>query len=128
MKKILIVDDDRELAEILGKFLGVFGYPQPIYGGNGKEGLFALMETADIILVFTDLEMPGMGGSDFIQNCRTAKLPIKIILMSGTFSQGDDLTKLAKEYGADAILAKPFLPHRVLDALTIAEISPALFK
>ena len=127
MKKILIVDDDRPLAELLGMFLQTFGYPTPVYAGDGHEGVFALTQE-NISLVFTDLEMPHMDGAQFIKACRSHGPLPKIILMSGSFSHDDDTAALANKYNANAVLPKPFLPHKVLDALTIAGVNPDMFK
>lgn len=128
MKKILIIDDDRPLAELLGMFLQTFGYPEPVYAGDGNEGLFCLKQEPNIVLVFTDREMPHLDGLEFIEQCRKKNLQIKIILMSGALTSDDDLIAFAKEIRADAALPKPFLPHKVLDALTLAGISPAIFR
>lgn len=128
MKKILIIDDDRPLAEILGMFLQTFGYPKPLYAGDGAEGLFAMENDTEIVLIFTDREMPNMEGPEFIKQCRSTYQGKKIIYMSGTISVDDDLNVTAKEVGADAALPKPFLPHKVFDALTIAGVNPDMFK
>lgn len=127
-KKILIIDDDRPLAELLGMLLKIFGYPEPRYAGDGAEGLFVMENDADIALIFTDREMPNMEGPEFIKQCRGKYWDKRIIYMSGTIGQDDDLTTIAKEVGADAAIPKPFLPHRLLDALTIAGMSPRLFQ
>lgn len=126
-KKILIIDDDRELAELFGGFLQTFGYPPPCYAGDGREGLFRLERDESISLVITDLEMPNLNGQEFINACRNLYPDKKIILMSGEFFPDDDLIATAKRYSADAVLPKPFLPHKVLDALTIAGVSPKMF-
>ena len=128
MKKILIIDDDRPLAELLGMFLTTFGYPPPVYAGDGNDGLFVLIQE-NIGVIFTDLEMPNMDGETFIKNYRNSTQAFaRVILMSGQFSPNDDFLALAKQYNVDAVLSKPFLPHRVLDALTIAGIRPNMFK
>src|SRR3989338_6032035 len=71
MKKILIIDDDRPLAELLGMFLTTFGYPPPVYAGDGNDGLFVLIQE-NIGVIFTDLEMPNMDGETFIKNYRNS--------------------------------------------------------
>ncbi|MDP3661266.1 MAG: response regulator, partial [bacterium] len=111
-KKILIVDDDRVLAELLGTFLQTFGYPPVCYAGDGLEGLFCLEQDISISLIFTDKEMPNMEGPEFIKQCRSTYPGKKIIYMSGTLSTDDDLIAAAKEVGADAAIPKPFLPHK----------------
>lgn len=130
MKKILIVDDDRMLAELLGNLLETFGYPAPVYSGDGLEGLYALEYYPEVILVFTDREMPNMDGPTFIQKCRRTykDREIKIVYTSGSLDTDDDLIAAAREVGADAALPKPFLPHKVLDALTIADVNPKMFQ
>lgn len=127
-KKILIVDDDRVLADMLGIFLETFGYPKPVYAGDGAEGLYAMECDAEITLIFTDREMPNMEGPEFIEKCRRTYQEKKIIYMSATLNAEDDLIAVAKEVGADAALPKPFFPHGVMDALAIVGVNPEMFQ
>ncbi len=126
--KILIVDDDVILAEMLGRFLETFGYPQSGLSHDGGEALLFLEEHPEVCLIFTDLEMPNVDGRDFIRQYHEKGGTAKIILMSGTFTPEDSLAILAKEAHANAALPKPFLPHTVFDVLTFAGVSPKMFN
>lgn len=127
-KTILIVDDDMFLAELLGKFLITLGYPQAAFAHDGGEGLLFLELNPDTKLVFTDLEMPNVDGEEFIKRFRSAGYEAKVIIMTGNITVDDNLADYAARVGADAALPKPFLPHKVFDALTMAGISPVVFK
>lgn len=129
-KKILIVDDDISLAEILGRFLITFGYPQAAIAHDGGEGLLYFEQNPETLLVFTDLRMPNVDGLEFIRKIRKKKIQPKIIIMSGEISSNndDDLVKYAKQAWADAAIQKPFIPHEVMDALALADVSPKLFQ
>ncbi len=116
------------LAEILGKFLETFGYPHSGLAHDGGEALLFLEEHPEVRLIFTDLEMPNVDGREFIRHYREKGGTAKIVLMSGTFTPEDHLAILAKEANANAALPKPFLPHTVFDALTVAGVSPKMFN
>ncbi len=129
MSKILIIDDNRCLAEILDRFLMTFGYPEATLANDGGEGLLFLKENPEVALVFTDLAMPNVNGEELIQKSRESGYTGKIILMSGQFPYDVDMAACqCRGYRVDAKLPKPFLPHKVLDALTIAGVNPSMFK
>ena len=108
--KILIVDDDDEIRELLEFDIGHSGYFVDT-AKDGLEGLNkALNNTYDLILL--DVMMPKMNGFDVCRNIRQAKLAIPILMLTakGTI---DDKTE-GFDCGADDYLVKPFDIQEVL--------------
>ena len=109
-KKILIVDDDDEIRELLEFDVAQSGY----YVDTAKDGLEglnkALNNSYDLILL--DVMMPKMNGFDVCKNIRNAKLSIPILLLTakGTI---EDKTE-GFDCGADDYLVKPFDIQEVL--------------
>ncbi len=102
-KKILIVDDEKELRHMIKAYLEQEGYQTEI-AGNGREALFvARQQKPDLIIL--DLMMPQMGGYDFIQTySREADTPI--IILTAKVNEMDKV--LGLELGADDYVTKPF--------------------
>src|SRR5687767_1321143 len=64
---ILIVDDDADTRDLVGRFLSNAGYGVR-FAANGWEGLLALETPVDLVLL--DLMMPGMDGAAFLRTLR----------------------------------------------------------
>lgn len=109
-KRILIVDDDDEIRELLEFDIAQSGYNVDT-AKDGLEGLNkALNNGYDLILL--DVMMPKMNGFEVCKNIRQAKLAVPILMLTakGTI---DDKTK-GFEGGADDYLVKPFDIQEVL--------------
>lgn len=111
MKKILIVDDNLPLHDIMRKMLGLMGYDS-ISAANGKECLSrAVSETPDLIIL--DIGLPDMDGRDVARQLRSdpATRDIPILALTAMFDLG--LGKSCLEAGCDDYLQKP-VTHQVL--------------
>lgn len=112
LKKILVIDDETDLAEMLVLRLEANGY-QVISALDGQEGLDkARTEKPDLIIL--DLMLPKIDG---YKVCRMLKFDekyrhIPIILFTARAQELD--IKLGKEVGADAYIIKPFEPDILL--------------
>ncbi len=109
-KRILIVDDDDEIRELLEFDIRSSGYFVDT-ASNGLEGLNkALNNTYDLILL--DVMMPKMNGFEVCKNIRQAKLAVPVLMLTakGTI---DDKTS-GFDCGADDYLVKPFDIQEVL--------------
>lgn len=109
-KRILIVDDDTEIRDLLEFDISSSGYFVDT-ACDGMEGLNkALNNKYDLILL--DVMMPKMNGFDVCKNIRQAKLAIPILMLTakGTI---DDKT-VGFDCGADDYLVKPFDVQEVL--------------
>jgi CheY-like chemotaxis protein len=107
MPGVLIVEDDKELREMLKMSLLRSGFTV-LEAGNGKEAIthFKPLLTD---LVVTDLIMPEEDGLKVVIKLRELKPSIKIIAISGGGKVGPgSYLNLAKALGADAIYSKPF--------------------
>jgi len=109
-KRILIVDDDDEISDLLEFDVSQSGYFVDT-ARDGMEGLNKALNNAyDLILL--DVMMPKMNGFDVCKNIRQAKLAIPILMLTakGTI---DDKTE-GFDCGADDYLVKPFDIQEVL--------------
>jgi len=109
-KRILIVDDDDEIRDLLEFDIAQSGYFVDS-ARDGLEGLNKALNNAyDLILL--DVMMPKMNGFDVCRNIRQAKLAIPILMLTakGTI---DDKTE-GFDCGADDYLVKPFDIQEVL--------------
>ena len=103
MKRILIVDDERQITRMLRASLQSCGY-EVMVAGNGVEA-FARFETDRPDLIITDLAMPEMNGLELTQAVRRlAQTPIIVLSVRDT----DVMKVAALDEGADDYLTKPF--------------------
>ena len=108
-KKVLIVDDEEQVRNLVKKYFSRLGY-DTYAAGDGKEALdFAYK----VDLVITDLVMPIMTGQEFI---RKIKGTVPIIIISGSI----DIDP--REIGADFLLYKP------VDFTVLKEVVDCLIK
>lgn len=109
-KRILIVDDDDEIRELLEFDVRSSGYFVDT-ASNGLDGLNkALNNTYDLILL--DVMMPKMNGFDVCKNIRQAKLSIPILMLTAKGTIEDKTSGF--DCGADDYLVKPFDIQEVL--------------
>jgi DNA-binding response OmpR family regulator len=107
MPGVLIVEDDRELREMLKMSLQRRGFTV-LEAENGKDAL-SRFKPLVTDLVVTDLIMPEEDGLKVVIKVRELKPSIKIIAISGGGKVGPgSYLNLAKALGADAIFPKPF--------------------
>lgn len=109
-KRILIVDDDDEIRELLEFDVRSSGYFVDT-AKDGLEGLNkALNNTYDLMLL--DVMMPKMNGFDVCKNIRNAKLNIPILMLTAKGTIEDKTSGF--DCGADDYLVKPFDVQEVL--------------
>lgn len=114
--KILIVDDSRAMRRIIQRTLRQAGFSghDIIEAGDGFEALDAVhSHKPDLIL--SDWHMPEMNGLDFKRalNAENNQTPFGFITSESTTK----MRNLAAEAGADFLLAKPFTPDDMEQAL-----------
>ena len=79
--RILVVDDDRALADNIVEFLTKLGYEAfPAY--NGREGLIKF-EQEDFQVVITDLKMPEMDGMELLEEMKKLDSDVNVIVLTG---------------------------------------------
>lgn len=107
--KILVVDDDTALAEMIGIVLSAEGF-EPTFCADGAQAVSAFRET-EPDLVLLDLMLPGMGG---IEICRIIREEsgVPIVMLTAKSDTTDIVTGL--EAGADDYIPKPFKPKELV--------------
>ena len=109
MPHILVVDDDREIRELLAKFLERQRF-RVSTARDGKEARRAF-QNGHFQLVVLDLMMPGEGGMDVARWLR-AESNVPIIMLTAMAEDTDRIIGL--ELGADDYVTKPFNPRELL--------------
>jgi two-component system, NtrC family, response regulator HydG len=107
--RIMIVDDDQDLAESLADLLKVFGYEVAI-ATNGKDALQRAQMT-DFDITFMDVRMPVMNGVDSCLAIKQIKPDARIVMMTGF---KEPILAKATAAGAEGPLQKPFSPEDML--------------
>lgn len=108
--KILVVDDDKEIVQLLEIYVRNEGY-EPVAAYNGKEALTKLNTTPDIGLIILDIMMPEMDGIEVIKQIRKDS-SIPILVLSAKTADMDKIQGLIT--GADDYVTKPFNPLEVM--------------
>ena len=109
-KKILVVDDDLRLRELLNRYLGEQGFGvKAVDGGEAMDKALA-REHYDLIVL--DLMLPGEDGLSICRRLRGAKDATPVIMLT---AKGDDVDRIVGlEMGADDYLPKPFNPRELV--------------
>ena len=108
MSKLLLVDDDVELTELLSSLLALEGFDVQT-ANNGLEALQKLNESHELVLL--DVMMPKLSGFETLKEIRkVSNVPVMMLT-----ARGDDLDRiLGLELGADDYLPKPFNDHELI--------------
>ncbi len=101
--KIMVIDDEPEICNILKEFLEGLGY-QVITAQNGAEGLRLISQNIIDVLIL-DLNMPGMHGLEVLKKIKTSYPDISVIILTG-FPSIDSAVESMK-LGAYDYLVKP---------------------
>jgi len=119
MEKVLIIEDDLQVADMLTRALKPIGYD--VYTAhNGTEGL-RMNQHNPADLIITDILMPGKGGIETITELKKDYPDVKIIAISGGGRvPAVDHLKIASEVGAHVTLTKPFTYAELVEAVRAA--------
>ena len=109
MEKILVVDDNREIVDSLGKLLAIEGY-EILTACDGMEALDK-METEKVDLILLDVMMPRLNGLSALMKIRE-KHNIPAIILSAKTEESDKVSGLS--LGADDYIEKPYNPAELL--------------
>jgi two-component system response regulator CpxR len=109
MHRILIIDDDKELTEMLEEYLGQEGFEVET-AANGQEGLRrATSEAFDLLIL--DVMLPEMNGFELLRKLRL-KSQCPVIMLTARGQEVDRIVGL--EIGADDYLGKPFSARELI--------------
>src|ERR1051325_1693786 len=105
MQRILIIDDDIELCELVTEYLEPEGYAVESVN-EGREGVSRAL-SGEYALAVLDYMLPGLNGFEVLRQIRaSSRLPIVMLT-----ARGDDVNRIiGLQIGADDYLAKPFNP------------------
>ena len=109
MKKILIVEDDKAIAEIERDFLEIEGFETVIISDGVKGAETALTGKFDLVIL--DVMLPGMTGYDICRKIRGI-IDIPIIMVTAKTEDVDKIRGLG--LGADDYISKPFSPTELV--------------
>jgi two-component system, OmpR family, phosphate regulon response regulator OmpR len=108
--KILVVDDDTRIRDLLRRYLSQEGFDVVLAEDGKSLTRVMLRETADLIVL--DLMMPGEDGLSICRRLRAANDVTPIIMLT---AKGEDIDRIVGlEVGADDYLGKPFNPRELL--------------
>ena len=108
--RLLIIDDDVRLGEMLAEYLATEGIDLTIVA-SGIQGLRdAQRESYDLIIL--DVMLPGLSGFDVLKQLRESGAKTPVLMLT---ARGDDVDRIVGlDLGADDYLAKPFNPRELL--------------
>lgn len=114
-KTILLVDDSASLRQVLGDLLEVAGY-QVISAAHGLEALTKAKDKS-IDLVLCDVNMPVMGGIEFVNEFTKQQGCNDVPVIMLTTEADRELKNAAKEAGAKGWIIKPYNNQQLLNAV-----------
>ena len=104
MVRVLIVEDERKLAQVLSSALEAEHY-EVVVAATGEDGFYrANAELFDLVVL--DLMLPGRGGLEILQTLRQRRIETPVLIL--TARDGLDDRVLGLDLGADDYLVKPF--------------------
>jgi len=113
-KRVLLVDDDREIVESMRIALEASGY-DVLVARDGNQGL-VMVERDDPDLVILDMMMPKRSGFLVLEKVRrTRPVPLRVIMI--TANEGSRHKAYAEMLGVDDYIRKPFAMDRLLDSV-----------
>ena len=122
---LLLLDDDRELCDLLTDYLKPEGF-EILTAHDGNTGLAAALNFPSLDLILLDVMLPGKNGFDVLRELR-AHSGVPVLMLT---AKGDEVDRIVGlELGADDYLPKPFNPRELLArirAILRRKESPAL--
>src|SRR5450432_4892475 len=109
MERILVIDDDVELCQLVGEYLRAEGFAIDC-AHDGESGL-KKSAAGEYLLVVLDVMLPGINGFEVLRRIRaTSRLPVLLLT-----ARGEDVDRIVGlEIGADDYLPKPFNPRELV--------------
>ncbi|MBI4837162.1 MAG: response regulator [Candidatus Portnoybacteria bacterium] len=118
-KKILIVEDDKFLRELIAKKIGAEGYVA-VEAKDGEEGLKKIEEEKpDLVLL--DLVLPNMTGFDILASVKENPLLSEVpIVVLSNLGQRDDVDKAIGLGAQDFLIKAHFTPQEIVEKIKSA--------
>jgi YesN/AraC family two-component response regulator len=113
--RVLVIDDEAAVSRVLVLMLKKIGFNHIDTAGNGRQGISKIdRNTYD--LIFTDIEMPGLKGTQVLDYIRKRNHSTSVIGISGT--------PWLLTHQFDAVLSKPFTKSELIEVLDTIDIKP----
>ena len=109
-KKILVVDDEEDLREMIAFAFQLEGF-QTRMAANGRDA-FAIAEKEAVDIVISDVRMPDGDGIELLQNLQKLIPRLPLVILTTGFS--DLRLEEAFDWGAEALFIKPFALHELI--------------
>jgi two-component system chemotaxis response regulator CheY len=109
--KVLVIDDSQMVRTMVGRVLTEAGF-STVEAVDGLDALVKLASHADTQLIVCDVNMPRMGGIEFLEALKTRGSTVSVVML--TTEGQPDLIQRAKALGAKGWIAKPFKPESLL--------------
>lgn len=106
--RVLVVEDDPSVAEVVGRYLEREGFVV-IAASDGREGLRRAATALDLVVL--DLTLPGLDGLELLRRLR-ALVPVPVVVLTARAEESDRVQGL--ELGADDYVVKPFSPRELV--------------
>jgi two-component system phosphate regulon response regulator OmpR len=108
--KILVVDDDPRLRDLLRRYLGEQGFN--VYVAENAPSMNKLWVRERFDLLVLDLMLPGMNGLDLLKVLRRERQDIRVLILTALSEEEDLLAGF--QAGADDYMSKPFSPRELV--------------
>ncbi|MFG2577229.1 response regulator transcription factor [Streptomyces sp. NPDC048481] len=109
MKRVLVVDDDPTVSEVVAGYLDRAGFAVDVAADGPAAVAQAALRTPDLVVL--DLMLPGMDGLEVCRRIR-ATAPLPVIMLTARGDEEDRI--LGLEVGADDYVTKPFSPRELV--------------
>jgi DNA-binding response OmpR family regulator len=110
MDRVLVVDDDVELCELVAEYLQAEGFETEA-AHDGEQGVGRAL-SGEHALVVLDVMLPGLNGFEVLRRIRASTTRTPVLMLT---ARGDDVDRIVGlEIGADDYLAKPFNPRELV--------------
>jgi putative two-component system response regulator len=104
MARVLVVDDERLIQQLLSRVLDMQGHSAAVAGSVPEAR--GLIEQEGFDLILCDVDMPGESGFDLVRSIRSSGNDAAIVMMSGI--EDPRLAAAAVDFGVEGYMIKPF--------------------
>ncbi len=113
--RVLVVDDNRELAAFSATSLALLGAADIVATAHSAQEAFRKMLAEPFDLVISDMHMPGMDGLTLLRQMRMHYPGVRLILLTGDNSK--EITESTRQAGVHHCIAKPFIPRQLAETV-----------
>jgi DNA-binding response OmpR family regulator len=114
MRKILVIDDEVRIVDIIAEYLTIKGF-EVLRAYGGQEGLDMIDSTPSIDLIILDKKMPHIGGAAIIRHLKIHEIDIPVIVITGSITLSQ-LTR-SRDMSYEEVLFKPVRLKVLLDTI-----------